>query len=156
MQQSLWEYFWVLSTGATSQHGMNNKQETHTQKHHLQIACCVKAPPKTGPTQMLMPNTLTTNPKYNGRFSKGTAFVIIFNAPWKSPAAPQPAIARPTMKTDDLRAVAQIIEPTLLQSDVSSSLFGITCLQTISHRPDMLFWHCKAYKSCQKRAVMRW
>lgn len=35
------------------------------------------------------------------------------NAPWSSPAAPNPATARPTMKAGDEGAVAQTTDPTV-------------------------------------------
>jgi hypothetical protein len=37
---------------------------------------------------------------------------MIVSAPWNNPAAPSPAIARPTMNALELGAAAQIVEPT--------------------------------------------
>ena len=86
---------------------------THIQKHHLQDASCVNAPPITGPMQTLMPKTLVTSPMYIGLFCSGTVSATMFRAPWKRPAAPTPAIARPRMKTAELGAAAHITEPTV-------------------------------------------
>jgi len=48
---------------------------------------------------------------YKGRFVTGTTLLMMFKAPWNRPAAPHPATARPMMKTVELDAVAQMIEP---------------------------------------------
>ena len=88
-------------------------QYTHIQKHHLQLTLLVNAPPKTGPKQVARPNTLTTKPRYIGLFARGTVYLTIPKAPWNSPAAPTPAIARPKMNIGESRAAAQMIEPTI-------------------------------------------
>ena len=75
-------------------------------KHHLQLTLLVNAPPKTGPKQVARPNTLTTKLRYIGLFTRGTVYLTIPKAPWNSPAAPTPAIARPKMNIGESRAVA--------------------------------------------------
>lgn len=47
---------------------VSRNQDTHIQKHHLQVLCCVKAPPRGGPALVAMAKTLTTIPMYIGRF----------------------------------------------------------------------------------------
>ena len=84
---------------------------THIQKHHLQLAWSVRAPPRIGPKHVAKPKTLTTMPKYRGLLVRGTVSPIIPNAPWKMPAAPTPAIARPTMNAGELGAAALRMEP---------------------------------------------
>jgi hypothetical protein len=132
-------------------HSIISRSGTYIQKHHRQLTFWVKAPPNTGPTQTLIPNTLTTIPIYNGRFSNTTLFVIILRAPCKRPAAPQPAIARPKMNTADLGAVAQMIDPT---SHLSVRVFGPSIygayLQIMPHRPNTSFSHCRACIFCRR------
>lgn len=85
---------------------------TYIQKHHLQETRSVKVPPRTGPTHTLIPNIPTRNPRCKGLFSITTVYATMPRAPWKRPAAPTPATARPTIKVGELLATAQIIEPT--------------------------------------------
>lgn len=47
-----------------------------------------------------------------GRFSGATLTATTIKAPWKIPAAPIPAIARPTIRADDVVALPQTAEPT--------------------------------------------
>lgn len=46
-----------------------------------------------------------------GRFARGIIGIIIIIDPEKMPADPNPAIARPVMKTADVGAAAQMMEP---------------------------------------------
>jgi hypothetical protein len=52
---------------------------------------------------------------YNGRLRKGTENATIVIPPENKPAAPEPAIARPTMRTFEFGATAQTMEPTTLE-----------------------------------------
>ncbi len=87
-------------------------KKAYIQKHHLQLAWSVSAPPRMGPKQTAKPKELTTIPMYSGLLSSGTEKPMIPRAPWNNPAAPTPAMARPRMKTDDFGAAAHKIEPT--------------------------------------------
>jgi hypothetical protein len=49
---------------------------------------------------------------YNGLLRRGTANATMVIPPENKPAAPEPAIALPTMRTFELGATAQTIEPT--------------------------------------------
>jgi hypothetical protein len=73
----------------------------------------VKTPPKIGPTMLDTPNMLDNAAIYNGRLRNGTANAMIVIPPENKPAAPDPATARPTMRTFELGATAQMIEPTV-------------------------------------------
>lgn len=85
---------------------------TYIQKHHLQVAFSANTPPRTGPTHTVRAKPLITTPMYNGRFSSSTTCIMIARQPWNAPAAPNPAIARPTMNIFDDVAAAHRIEPT--------------------------------------------
>ena len=61
---------------------------------------------------MASPNELTTMLKKSGLFSNGTESPTIHSAPWNSPAAPTPDIARPSIKTGELGAAAHSTDPT--------------------------------------------
>lgn len=86
--------------------------DTYIQKHHLQVTSVVNTPPKVGSKQVAAPKTLTTRPRYSGRFTNGAMHATIYIAPWNKPAAPMPATARPTIKTGELGATAHSREPT--------------------------------------------
>lgn len=47
-----------------------------------------------------------------GRLRRGTSGRMIMMPPQKTPAAPTPAMARPTMKAEELGAAPQRAEPT--------------------------------------------
>jgi hypothetical protein len=51
------------------------------------------------------------NPVYIGRFTRGTEYATIINAPEKIPALPIPAMARPIIKAMELGAIPQIRLP---------------------------------------------
>lgn len=93
---------------------------TYIQKHHLQETWSVNAPPRTGPIHTLMPNIPTRNPRCKGLFSMTTVYATMPRAPWKRPAAPTPATARPTIKVGEFLATAQITEPTTTRHTFSS------------------------------------
>ncbi len=84
----------------------------YNQKHHLHVTLSVKAPPTTGPMLEKRPNKLTTIPRNKGRSWRVQTYVRIPKAPWSNPGAPRPAIALPVMKTGELGAEAQTMEPT--------------------------------------------
>lgn len=73
-----------------------------------------KAPPMTGPMLENKPNRLTTIARNSGRSFKVHTYVRIPNAPWRSPAAPNPAMALPVMKAREEGAEAQTTDPTTL------------------------------------------
>ena len=57
--------------------------------------------------------TLITMPIYNGLFSNSTTCPMMLRAPWRIPAAPNPAILLPAMNMPEDVAVAQKIVPTV-------------------------------------------
>ena len=89
-------------------------QITYIQKHHLQLTSVVKAPPTIGPKHVAIPNALTIIPRYRGLLLKGATNPIITRAPWKIPAEPTPATARPRMNVGEFGAAAQSTDPTTL------------------------------------------
>ena len=50
---------------------------------------------------------------------------MTLRAPWKIPAAPTPAMARPKMNTGELGAEAQRVEPTLISTAGQSLILHI-------------------------------
>ena len=89
-------------------------QIMYIQKHHLQLISVVKAPPIIGPKHVAIPNALTIIPRYRGLLLKGATNPIITRAPWKIPAEPTPATARPRMNVGEFGAAAQSTDPTTL------------------------------------------
>ena len=85
---------------------------SYIQKHQRQVTSSVNAPPIKGPMPDIRPNILTTIAMNNGLFLKSQIYVSIPNAPCNRPAAPTPAIARPTMKAAEVGAAAHMTEPT--------------------------------------------
>lgn len=69
------------------------------QKHHLQLACCVSAPPINGPIILATANTTPTIPEQIGLKCNGTVKKVLITLPPKIPLLPNPAIARPTVST---------------------------------------------------------
>ena len=61
----------------------------------------VNEPPTTGPTTDDTPNAIPKNDVYRGLLRSGTSRTMIMIAPHPIPAAPIPAMARPTM-TDEV------------------------------------------------------
>jgi hypothetical protein len=59
----------------------------------------------------LIPNKAPSSPTIIGRIDIGATCTTAVVAPVKRPAAPRPAIARPTMKADDVGAAPQATEP---------------------------------------------
>lgn len=59
------------------------------------------------------PNMLESAAIYNGRLRNGTENAIMVIPPENKPAAPDPATARPPMRTLEFGATAHIIEPTI-------------------------------------------
>lgn len=86
---------------------------SYIQKHQRHVTSFVKAPPTRGPIPDMRPKRLTTMAINNGLVFRSQIYVSMPNAPWSSPAAPNPAIARPTMNADDEGAVAQTTDPTV-------------------------------------------
>jgi len=64
-----------------------------------------------GPATLAMPYIPPISPMKIGRFSRGTVLERIKIAPVNTPAAPSPAIARPTIKAVDVGATPQISDP---------------------------------------------
>lgn len=82
-----------------------------TQKHHLQLALSVRAPPSKGPTTDEIPNIELMAAMYIGRLDRGTLKPTIVMPPENKAEAPAPAIARPTISITEFLAAAQMMEP---------------------------------------------
>lgn len=58
------------------------------------------------------PNRLTTIARKSGLICRVHTYVKMPNAPWRSPAAPNPAMALPAMNAGEEGAAAQTTDPT--------------------------------------------
>lgn len=79
--------------------------------HHLQLACCVNAPPRRGPVTEATCMNPSRTPVYAGRIEGSIVLAMMVKPPEKMPAAPEPAIARPAMSALLDGAVAHMSEP---------------------------------------------
>ena len=78
----------------------------------LNLDLLLKAPPKSGPTTLAIPQTAPITPVNAGLFAKGTDFAIMISAPENIPDPPIPAIALPTIRTTELGAAPDMADPT--------------------------------------------
>lgn len=76
-------------------------------KHHRQVTCCVKAPPKTGPTILAIAKVELIVPVQIARLWRGIIVVNITNPPAKTPEAPKPVTTLPAIRALDVGAKAQ-------------------------------------------------
>jgi hypothetical protein len=83
------------------------------QTHHLHVALSVKLPPTNGPAIAEIPSDINLRPLKDARFSSGHEAASTSTDPDIMPAAPHPAIARPTISATDVGDVAQMRDPML-------------------------------------------
>ncbi|TGO81203.1 hypothetical protein BPOR_1278g00020 [Botrytis porri] len=69
-----------------------------TRKPHKTTVAAPKAAPRNGQMIAANPNAAHMIPKYAARWASGITLVVINTLPEKTPAAPSPAIARPTIR----------------------------------------------------------
>ena len=72
----------------------------------------MKAPPINGPTTLAIPYDAPMIPVNIGRLRGGAEYAMRVYAPVPMPAAPTPAMARPTMRVSELGATPQMRLPT--------------------------------------------
>ena len=71
----------------------------------------MNALPSSGPMIDAIPNIAPPNPYISGRLWSGTRRMMMMIEPERMFEGPAPAIARPTMRTVDLDAAPQRVEP---------------------------------------------
>lgn len=82
-------------------------------KHHLHDTRSVNAPPTKGPATAEIPSIININPLKDALLSRGQEAARTRTEPVMIPAAPHPAMARPTMSELEFGAVAQTRDPIL-------------------------------------------
>lgn len=102
--------------------------------HHRQETVFVNAPPMSGPVTAARPYVAPITPVKVALFLGSAAKAIIVYAPDPTPAAPTPAMARPTIRTGEFGATPQIKLPSSkMKMAIRKLIFSGKYLYTFPH-----------------------